>query len=129
MIETLSFSIRASLKIISWWLGLAIASFILAGCATPRIAPIADIENTPGAFSVPYTLSSSGRIVLNVSINEAEARPLALDTGATVSVLYGSFAEAVDLEVSDRTLFVRGLGQGRASRYRRCASAIGPESH
>ena len=101
------------LKIRSFALCLVLTSFILASCETSRIAPIADIENTPGAFSVPYRISSAGRILLDVSVNEAEARPLALDTGATISVLYGSFAEAVNLEVSERTLFVRGLvGKG-----------------
>lgn len=113
MSDRLPDSIWISLKFKSIALCLAITSFILASCATQRIAPVADIENTPGAFSLPYGVSSAGRILLDVSINEAEARPLALDTGATISVLYGNFAEAVNLEVSDRTLFVRGLvGKG-----------------
>ena len=113
MIETLLSSNRLFLKIKLWLGCLAITSFILAGCATQRIAPVADIENTSGAFSLPYRISYAGRILLDVSINEAEARPLALDTGATISVLYGNFAETVNLEVSDRTLFVRGLvGKG-----------------
>ncbi len=83
------------------------------GCASFRGAPTATIEQTPGAFSLPYRLSSAGRILLDVSIDGEAARPLALDTGATVSVLYGSYAEAIGLEVSGRTLFVRGLvGKG-----------------
>ena len=54
---------------------------------------------------------------------------MALDTGATVSVLYGSFAEAVDLEVSDRTLFVRGLvGKGKRPVIENVPLQLGPKA-
>ena len=117
------------LSVSTWPLGLVITSFILVGCATPRVAPVVDIENTPGAFSVPYRISSSGRILLDISVNAADSRPLALDTGATLSVLYGDFAEAIDLQVSDRTLFVRGLvGKGERPVIENVPLQLGPNT-
>ena len=104
-------------------------SGVLAGCATQKIAPVADIENLPGAISVPYRISSSGRILLDVSVAGGEARPMALDTGATISVLYGDFAEASNLEISDRTLLVRGLvGKGKRPVIENVAMQIGPRA-
>ncbi|MEP4051462.1 MAG: aspartyl protease family protein [Litorimonas sp.] len=92
--------------------GLLIA-FFLTGCATSQISPASNIETADGAFSVPYRISSSGRFLIDVSINDGPSRPLSVDTGATVSVIYDDFARAEDLNVSERTIFVRGLvGQG-----------------
>ena len=117
------------LSVSTWPLGLVLTSFILVGCATPRVAPVVDIENTPGAFSVPYRISSSGRILLDVSVNAADSQPLALDTGATLSVLYGDFADAIDLQVSDRTLFVRGLvGKGERPVIENVPLQLGPNT-
>ena len=91
---------------------LAVSSF-LTGCATQRIAPVSNIETMAGAINVPYRISSSGRILIDVSINEGPLRPLSVDTGASVSVLYSGFAKSAKIDVSDRTLYVRGLvGQG-----------------
>ena len=91
---------------------LAVSSF-LTGCATQRIAPVSNIETMAGAINVPYRISSSGRILIDVSINEGPLRPLSVDTGASVSVLYSGFAKSAQIDVSDRTLYVRGLvGQG-----------------
>ncbi|MEP3654636.1 MAG: hypothetical protein ABJO36_07050 [Litorimonas sp.] len=92
--------------------GLLIA-FFLTGCATSQISPVSNIETADGAFSVPYRISSSGRFLIDVSVNGGSSRPLSVDTGATVSVIYSDFARSENLKVSDRTIFVRGLvGQG-----------------
>lgn len=91
---------------------LLIAVF-LTGCVTSQISPVSNIETTAGAFSVPYRISSSGRFLIDVSVNDGPSRPLSVDTGATVSVIYSDFARSENLDVSDRTIFVRGLvGQG-----------------
>ena len=88
-------------------------SSVLAGCVTSRAAPVSNIEAMPGTISVPYRISSSGRILIDVSINGGAARPLSVDTGASISVLYSDYAQAAQIDVSARTLFVRGLvGQG-----------------
>ncbi len=106
---------------------LVLMAFAMTGCATQPAASISDIATGPGVVQVPYRISSSGRILVDVSVNEGPARPLALDTGATVSVLYEDFAEAADLNVSDRTRFVRGLvGQGDRPVIEDVTFHIGP---
>lgn len=108
--------------------GLILASVFMTGCATRVIAPVSSIENSVGAINVPYRLSSSGRILLDVSVNGTAARPFALDTGASVSVLYGKFAQSVNLKVSDRTLFVRGIiGQGARPVIENVGLQMGPQ--
>jgi hypothetical protein len=88
-------------------------SIFLVGCATSRIAPVSQLETLAGAVTVPYRISESGRLLVDVSINGAPTSPLSIDTGATVSVIYSDFAKALDFDISDRELFVRGLvGQG-----------------
>jgi len=47
---------------------------LLGGCATkPVIAPTVSIETNPAGMSVPYRLSSAGRIVIDVAVNGTEA--------------------------------------------------------
>ena len=92
---------------------VTVMSLFLTACATKPIAPVSQIESLAGAVTVPYRISESGRLLIDVSINGAPARPLSLDTGATVSVIYSNFAKASDFDISDRELFVRGLvGEG-----------------
>lgn len=108
---------------------LFLTSVCLAGCVTAPVTQISEIEATAGAFSVPYRISSSGRFLMDVSINAGPTRPLSFDTGATVSVIYGDYARALDLEVSDRTLFVRGLvGQGDRPVIEDVAFQIGSQT-
>ena len=72
-------------------------------------APASGIAALPGAVTVPYRISETGRFLLDVSINDAPPRPFSVDTGATISVIYGDHAESSGLRVSQTTLFVRGL--------------------
>ena len=88
---------------------LTVVSVYLAGCATRPVAPVSQFEDLAGAITVPYQISDSGRLLVDVSINGGPARPMSVDTGATVSVIYGDFAAQSNLTVSDRTRFVRGL--------------------
>jgi len=108
------------------WLSFSV--FLTAGCATRHIAPVEDIGNLEGSIQVPYHISSSGRILIDVSINEGPVRPLALDTGASLSVLYGDFAKSLSLDISDRTLFVRGLvSQGERPVIENVFMQMGPQ--
>jgi len=88
---------------------LTVVSVYLAGCATRPVAPVSQFEDLAGAITVPYQISDSGRLLVDVSINGGPARPMSVETGATVSVIYGDFAAQSNLTVSDRTRFVRGL--------------------
>ena len=120
--------ILTSLRIKSQLIWLVVICFTVAGCATQQVAAVSDIETHAGAISVPYRISSSGRILVDVSVDDGPARPLALDTGATISVLYKNFAEAAKLTVSEKTLFVRGLvGQGDRPVIEGVTFHIGPQ--
>ena len=67
------------------------------------------IESDPNAVTVPYRLSSAGRIVIDVGVNGAEPEPFVVDTGASVSVLYDSFSENIGLTPTGDTVLIRGL--------------------
>lgn len=109
------------------WL-MAVSVFLTA-CATRPVAPVSAVESLAGAVTVPYRLSSSGRFLVDVSINGGPARPMSVDTGATVSVIYGDFAKGADLMVSDRTRFVRGLvAQGNRPVIEGVSFQIGAQS-
>ncbi len=82
---------------------------LLGGCVSNPVAPITAIETNPDAVSVPYRLSSAGRIVIDVAVNDSEAQPFVLDTGASVSVLYDNFAEEIGLTSTGDTVLIRGL--------------------
>jgi len=101
LIETVKCRIAAAL--------LLAMSICLTACATLDAAPVSQIEAADGAFTLPYRISSSGRFLIDVSIDGGTARPMSVDTGATVSVIYSDFAQSSDLKSSERTLFVRGL--------------------
>jgi len=78
-------------------------------CATNPVAPVMIIETDPDAVTVPYRLSSAGRIVIDVVVNGAKPQPFVLDTGASVSVLYDNFAEEIGLTPTGDTVLIRGL--------------------
>jgi len=81
----------------------------LIGCTTNPVAPAMTIESNPNAVTVPYRLSSAGRIVIDVAVNGTEPQPFVLDTGASVSVLYNDFAEDIGLTPTGDTVLIRGL--------------------
>jgi len=81
----------------------------LGACATNSVSPTWTIESDPNAVTVPYRLSSAGRIVIDVAVNETEPQPFVLDTGASVSVLYESFSEDIGLRPTGDTVLIRGL--------------------
>ena len=117
-----------SLRFKTRFLWLVVMCFMVAGCATQQITAVSDIEARAGAISVPYSISSSGRILIDVSVDDGPIRSLALDTGATISVLYKDFAETANLNVSEKTRFVRGLvGQGERPVIEDVTFHIGPQ--
>jgi len=87
----------------------AVSSANLIGCTTNPVAPAMTIESNPNAVTVPYRLSSAGRIVIDVAVNGTEPQPFVLDTGASVSVLYNDFAEDIGLTPTGDTVLIRGL--------------------
>ncbi len=104
---------RSISKIGNFLASLVALTIFLTGCVTRPAAPVSQFETLAGAVTVPYRISSSGRFLVDVSINGGPARPMSVDTGATVSVVYDDVARALDLTVSEKTRFVRGLvGQG-----------------
>lgn len=88
---------------------LAMSSVYVSGCATNSVAPTTVIETNPDAVTVPYRLSSAGRIIIDVAVNETEPQPFVLDTGASVSVFYNNFVEDIGLTPTGDTVLIRGL--------------------
>jgi len=115
-------------KSVKYWVTIVLM-FSLAGCATLTADPVSELEATEGAFSVPYRISTSGRFLIDVSVNKAPARPFSVDTGATMSVIYSDYVESADMVVTNKTRFVRGLvGQGDRPVIEGVAFDIGPQS-
>lgn len=98
-----------TLKSVSIWLASVVSTVCLAACATIETAPPTIAETLPDAITIPYRISSAGRFVVDISINGHSARPFAVDTGATVSVVYESTARSLNLEADSQSVLVRGL--------------------
>lgn len=85
---------------------MGIVSSCLTACVTPQLM---SFETTPEAITVPYRISSSGRFIVDVSVNNQLAQPFSIDTGATVSVIYREHVTSAKLGESQGSVFVRGL--------------------
>lgn len=88
---------------------LGVSSLYLIGCSTISVAPAMTLEDHPEAITLPYRISSAGRILLDIAVNEDEARSFVLDTGATVSAIYDSYSENIGLVATEETVLIRGL--------------------
>lgn len=105
---------------------LAPIMLCLTACQTIPIATPADIESAPTAVTVPYRLSSAGRMIVDISVNNASPAPFVIDTGATMSVIYDAEASQRGLIPTDQTVLVRGLvSVGRRPVTRNAVFKIG----
>ena len=83
--------------------------FWLNACASVEVAPVTQIENLPGSFTVPYHISDAGHLIVDISINGRPAQPFIVDTGANVSAIYAAQAEAMELVKAENGVVVNGL--------------------
>ena len=90
------------------WL-ITLCAVWLTACATKQAAPTANIETLPQAISVPYRLSSSGRFILDIAVNNGPPRPFVIDTGATVSAIYDKYTDTMQIAPMNQSVLVRGL--------------------
>ena len=66
---------------------------------------------------MPFRDSEAGHFLIDVSVNDHEARPFILDTGANVSAIYEPAAKAMDLIAGEGMVSVNGLvGSGLRPR-------------
>lgn len=96
-------------RIVVLWVLLASSMSLLASCATTEVAPPNHAETLPEAITIPYRISSAGRFMIDIAVNGHPARPFAIDTGATLSVIYEKDLEALNLTADSETVLVRGL--------------------
>lgn len=79
------------------------SALLLAACARPFGASTA-------LTSVPYSLEASGRIVIDVTLNDRGPYRFAIDSAATGSFVFATARDELGLEdVSDETSIVRGV--------------------
>lgn len=109
MLRTEQGQISLKPSLIGYWLLMLIVAVGLTSCATTAALSPTAFESHPNAVTVPYRISSAGRIVLDVAINDNEPKPFVLDTGANVSVIYEGFSEGMGLHPTGETVLVRGL--------------------
>lgn len=102
-------AINKTLRILGYGVVFSVLTLSLTGCATLQVAQPADIEALPFATTTPYRISAGGRYIIDVSINNQPARPFAVDTGATVSVIYDRYSESINLTPSAQTILITGL--------------------
>jgi len=88
---------------------IALCAVWLTACATKPAAPTANIETLPQAISVPYRLSSSGRFIIDIAVNNEPPRPFVIDTGATISAIYDQYSGAMEIAPISQSVLVRGL--------------------
>lgn len=76
---------------------------VLCGCASTL-----DVENTVAI--APYRIGSGGRIVVEVQVNDQGPFHFALDTGASISVVFDGLSKKLELEpVAGESVVVHGL--------------------
>jgi len=73
------------------------------------VVPATALDSHPKAITVPYRLSSTGRMLLDVAVNENLPQAFVLDTGANASVIYETHAEDIGLIATEETVLIRGL--------------------
>ncbi len=103
-------------------LPLALLVF-LSGCAT--------VLDEDGALAiVPYHISSTGRIIVEASVNDRGPFDFAVDTGASISVLLEDTVERAGLrhDTGDSVLVHGMVGSGRYPTTRIDALAVGGEA-
>lgn len=99
-----------------------LAVIALAACAT--------VLDEDGALAVaPYRIQENGRIVVDVHVNEHGPYTFALDTGATISVIFDELRDELSLElVPGKVLRIHGLvGSGTFPFANLESLAVGPE--
>ena len=79
---------------------------------------------------MPFRDSEAGHFLIDVSVNDHEARPFILDTGANVSVIYEPAAKEIGLVADTEMIDVNGLiGSGLRPRLDGIELTIGPETY
>jgi uncharacterized protein YceK len=84
------------------------AVFLLSGCAS--------VIDQDGALAIaPYRLEEFGRVVIEANVNEQGPFMFALDTGASISSIFGRVRSDLDLEpVPGKSAIVHGaIGKGQ----------------
>ncbi len=100
-----------------------LAIVALAACAT--------VLDEDGALAIaPYRIQENGRIVVDVHVNEQGPYTFALDTGATISVIFDELRDELSLElVPGKVLRIHGLvGSGTFPFAKVESLAIGREA-
>jgi hypothetical protein len=97
--------------------------------------PPGSLESTAGAewsaaepspFRLPVERSRSGHLLVRITLDGAHSGLAILDTGASGFVVSRAFADAAGCAAFGE-VFVSGVSQKMAARYRRCASlTLGP---
>jgi len=117
------------IKNLGQWVLISLWGMWLTACATAAIAPAMQVQALPEAITVPYRISSEGRFIVDVAVNDSGSLPFALDTGATVSTIYDDTSKTIGLNVSDDTILIRGLiASGRRPAIKNVAFQIGSKS-
>jgi len=83
---------------------------------TACITPIEFDGDSPDTFlkrrdiiNIPYTLSDSGLIEVNVQLDEGRSVPMIIDTGATQTSIYGHLQRRLNLEPTGKTVQIHGM--------------------
>ena len=109
---------------------LSIASLIVSACATTPVSSISTLQSIENGFSVPFRDSEAGHFLIDVSVNDHEARPFILDTGANVSAIYEPAANPMGLSAGEEMVAVNGLvGSGLRPRLEGIEIRIGPREY
>lgn len=74
--------------------GLIAVLFLASGCAAPLV-----LDDDGALVLVPHEIGSGGLIIVNAMINDQGPFKFALDTGASISVIFEQTREAVGLDV------------------------------
>jgi len=83
---------------------LLVTSIIASGCADQLI-----LEKDEALAVIPRELSTSGHFLVDVEINGKGPFAFAIDTGATISVVFEEVLERTDIEPSAQRVVVHGM--------------------
>jgi predicted aspartyl protease len=85
--------------------GLLAALILASGCASPLI-----LDDDNAAFVTPLETGSDGHIIVPAMVNGQGPFKFALDTGASISVLFDTTVDQMDLDLSEgKRVVIQGM--------------------
>ncbi len=87
-------------------IGLLAALILASGCASPLV-----LDDDNAAFVTPLQTGSDGHIIVPAMVNGQGPFRFALDTGASISVLFNTTVDQMDIDLSDgQRVVIHGMG-------------------